>query len=236
MKIKLIPLIFLAILFSRPAMGQNIALWAGFGIQTSGMDDLKYYQELILDSWPVDGKITSSFPVYTTGSFGFLKQLYPAVRIGGGYSHSATGAKLDYTDYSGYVNSEMSLSSHRAGAYGSYSVLGGDLIELSLSGKLEIKYTTMELTSSLYTLGYSDLYSSTYSSISPGGSAGLELLVHLKGISFGLEGAYEVDMPGKLHDSTTKDDLLDPADRDHILTSDWSGWYAQVKILLWLNN
>lgn len=235
MKTKLLLLLLLAILFVRPAMSQKNAIWAGFGLQTSRMDDLKYYQDLILNSWPVEGKKTSSFPVYTTGSFGFLKQLYPTVRIGGGYSHSATGAKSDYTDYSGYVNSEMSATSHRAGAYAAYSILGGDLIELSLSGKLEIKYTTIELTSSLYTLGYSDLFTNRYSSISPGGSAGLELLVHLKGFSFGLEGAYEVDMPGKLNDRNTKDDLLDPADRDRILTSDWSGWYAQVKVLLWLD-
>ncbi len=236
MKTKLLPLLLLAILSVRPAIAQNNAFWAGFGIQASRMDDLKYYQELILNNWPVEGKKTSSFPIYTTGSFGFMKQLYPAVRIGGGYSHSVTGAKSDYTDYSGYVSSEMLATSHRAGAYGSYLLLGGDWIELSLSGKLEIKYTTIELTSSIYALGYSDRYSTLYSSISPGGSAGLELLVHLRDFSFGLEGAYEADVPGKLYDRDTKDDLLDPADPDRILTSDWSGWYTQLKVLWWIDN
>jgi len=235
MKAKLLLLALLSILVLQTAGAQDYGLWGGFGLQSSRMEDMKYYQQWNLNNWPVEGKITSSFPIYTTGSFGLVKQLNPTIRIGGGYSHSATGAKSNYTDYSGYVNTEILASSHRAGAFVSYSVLGGDLVELSAFAKIEVKYTSVEITTSYYALGYSERHSQKYISISPDGAAGLEFLLHLSSLSVGLEGAYEVDMPASLYVSDSKDDFLDPEDPDRVLTSEWTGWYAQVKFILWLN-
>ncbi|MFO7668284.1 MAG: hypothetical protein R6W31_01370, partial [Bacteroidales bacterium] len=75
----------------------------------------------------------------------------------------------------------------------------------------------------------------SYSSISPGGAAGLELLVHLKDFSLGAEGGYEVDAPGKLSNRENKNELSDPYDQERVLTSDWSGWYVQLKFMIWLD-
>lgn len=236
MRAKLILLLVFTILTVPVASCQKSAFWTGFGLQASRMDDMKYYQQLMLEAYPVEGKVMSSFPSYITGSFGYLRQLYPTVRIGGGYSYSATGAKLNYSDYSGYLTTKMTAASHRLGGFASYSVFGGERIELSINGRLEIKYTSLDLISSIYALGYSDYASSTYTSVSPGGSAGIELLIHLGKFSFGAEAGYEVDVPGKLNNKETKDDLLDPFDQNRVLTSDWTGWYAQIKFLLWLDN
>jgi hypothetical protein len=236
MRIRLILLVLITILAAPGASCQKSAFWTGFGLQASRMDDLKYYQELILENYRVEGKVISSFPSYITGSFGYLRQLYPTIRIGGGYSYSATGAKLNYSDYTGYLTTEMTATSHRLGGFASYSVFGGKRIELSINGRLEIKYTSLDLMSSIYALGYSDYGSSTYTSVSPGGSAGIELLIHLGKYSFGAEAGYEVDVPGKLSNKETKNDLLDPFDQDRVLTSDWTGWYAQIKFLFWLDN
>ncbi len=236
MRKKLLFLVILTLLSVPGARGQNNALYAGFGLQASRMDDMKCLQNLIMDTYPVEGKVISSFPTYITGSLGFLKQYNPTLRIGGGYSYSATGAKSNYTDYSGYIGTEMQVASHRIGAFTAYSVLGGDWFELSVYGRIEVKYTLMEITSSIYALGYTDQIANKYSSISPGASAGLEFMIHLREFSISAEGGYEIDAPGKLSYRDSKDDLLDPRDHDRVLTSDWTGWCAQVKLLLWLDN
>ncbi len=236
MRKKLLFLVILTLLFVPGARAQNNALYAGFGLQASRMDDMKYLQNLIMDTYPVEGKVISSFPTYITGSLGILQQYNPTLRIGGGYSYSATGAKSNYTDYSGYIGTEMQATSHRIGAVAAYSVLGWDWFELSVYGRLEVKYTSMEVTSSINALGHTDQISNKYRSISPGASAGLEFMIHLKELSIGAEGGYEIDAPGKLSYQDSKDDLLDPRDQNRVLTSDWTGWCAQVKLLYWLEN
>lgn len=225
----------LTTLASPQAFGQKNAIWIGGGIQSSKMTDLKYIQELILDSYPVEGKIISSFPAYTMGSFGFVNQLYPSIRLGAGYSYSATGGKSNYSDYSGYVTTLITSASHRAGGFASYSVIGGEWFEISVYGRIEVKYTLVDISSTLYALGASSFTANSYSSISPGGAAGLEFLFHLKDFSLGAEGGYEVDAPGKLTNRENKNELSDPNDRERVLTSDWSGWYVQLKFMIWLD-
>jgi hypothetical protein len=229
-------LIFALLMLSpQITIGQKNAIWAGAGIQTSKMDDMKYLQGLILGSYPVEGKVISAFPAYTMGSFGFVHQLYPSIRIGAGYSFAATGAKSNYTDYTGYITTLFDAKSHRGGIFGTYSVIGGDWFELSLLGRLEIKYTMLDISTSLYALGASGNNNNSYGSWSPGVEAGVEFLIHLKKYSFGLEGGYEADVPGKLSRRENKEQLFDPNDLERVLTSDWSGWYTQVKFLLWLD-
>ena len=229
----------LVMFFAPKVQSQNNALWVGGGIQTSKMDDMKYLQEIIqeviLENYLVEERISSSFPTYVMGSFGFMHQLYPSVRIGAGYGYSSTGAKSNYTDYSGYVTTLMNAVSHRAGGHVSYSVFAGEWYDFSLYGRLDIKYTLMEITSSLYALGASAITINKYSSMSLGGAGGAEFLVHFNKYSFGVEGGYEIDAQGKLSNTETKEDLFDPNDQNRVLTSDWSGWYAQLKFMLWLD-
>lgn len=228
-------LLALSILMPQAVRGQKNALWLGGGIQASRMDDMKYLQQLVLETYPVEGKIITSFPAYTMGSFGWVHQWYPSLRIGLGYGFSSTGAKSNYTDYTGYITSLINVVSHGAGAFASYAILAGDWFEISAMGRLNIKYNRVDVTSSLYALGATGYNENSYSSWSPGGAGGLEFLVHLKKYSFGLEGGWEYDVPGKLSKREDKAELIDPNDPDRVLTTDWSGWYAQAKFVLWLD-
>lgn len=236
MKVLLILAMSIVLFGPQRANGQNNALWAGFGLQSSRMDDMKYLQELILETYPIEGRISSSFPTYTMGSFGYVNQWYPNIRIGAGYSHTASGGKSSYSDYSGYITTAMNASSHRVGAYASYLIIGGDWYELSLLGRLEINYTLIDITSTFYAMRQSNYQNNKYSSMSPGGSAGLEIMVHIRNFSLGVEGGYDVNIPGQLTSRDSKNELLDPNDRNRVLTSDWTGWFSQLKVLLWLNN
>ncbi|MCP4313765.1 MAG: hypothetical protein GY790_21130 [Bacteroidetes bacterium] len=233
MRTLLVLLLSLALLAPGDAAGQN-AIWAGAGLQVSRMDDLKYLQGLILETYPIPGKVTSSFPPFTMLSLGYINQWYPTIRIGAGYSFSTTGGKSNYSDYSGYVTSTINAVSHRVGGFVSHSVLDADWFELSVFGRVRINYTIIDIKTSISALGASSYNKNSYSSLSPGGSAGLEFLFHFNEISFGAEGGYEADIPGKLTNRESDNDLSDPNDRERILTSDWTGWFAQLKFLFWL--
>ncbi len=119
------------------SQGQDHGFKFYLGAGSVRMEEMKYLQEFILSTYPVEGKITSSFPPFTAFSLVVFKQLYEQIRIGGGYSFSTTGGKSSYSDYSGSLITEMTATSHRLGAYLSYSVWGGEHLDLSLYGKAE---------------------------------------------------------------------------------------------------
>ena len=223
------------LLTTRTLSAQDGGVLISGGMASSRMDDMKYLQEYILSSYPVEGKITSSFPPYTAISVTVFKKLYDQIRIGGSYSYSITGGKSSYSDFSGNLTTEMSAVSHRLGAYTSYAVLGGDRLELSVYGKVEANLSTLNIQSAFTIQSISNRYSNAYRSISPSGTVGAELLYRIGYFSVGLDGGYLVDLTGDLKDKNSSDPLLDPADSHRVLSSDWTGWMVKIKGLVWLN-
>lgn len=223
------------LLSGQNAICQDFGFTFSAGLASYRMGDMKYLQEHILNSYPVEGKITSSFPPYTSASGSVFKQLYDHIRVGGAYSFSTTGGKSSYADYSGNIYTEMDATSHRLGAYLSYLVLGGDRLDLGLIGSLDANFTSLSIQSYYTILNFSDGLSNQYRSISPSVTAGGELLYKLNKISLGMEGGYLVDLKGNLKGTSGGDPLQDPNDLDRVLTSDWTGWYAQLKVLIWLD-
>lgn len=217
------------------SLAQDGGISIAAGAASFRMGDMKYLQEHILSTYPVEGKITSSFPPFTTASFTVFKHLYDHILVGGRYNYSTTGAKSSYADYSGDIYTEFNAVSHRLGAYLSYLVLGGDRIDLSLNGSLDANYTSMTIQSYYTIFNYSDGLSNKYRSISPSIAVGGELMYKLKKLSLGMEAGYLVDLKGNLKDASDGDPLLDPKDLDRVLSSDWTGWYLQLKTLIWLD-
>ena len=223
------------LLSAQHSLGQGGGFILAAGGASFRMNDMKYLQEHILSSYPVEGKITSSFPPFTNASLTVFKQLYDHIRLGGTYSYSTTGGKSSYADYSGSIYTEMNAISHRLGAYLSYIVLGGDRLDLSLNGHLDANFTNLTIQSYYTIYNFTDGLSNKYRSISPSVSVGGELMYKLKKISLGLEAGYLVDLKGDLKDTDEGDPLLDPNDTSRVLSSDWTGWYAQLKVLIALN-
>lgn len=218
------------------AGAQDFGLVAGFGMATSTMDDMKYYQEYILGTYPVEGKVVTSFPAYATLSISAVKQLLPVVQIGAGYAYTTTGGRTNYTDYSGSISTDILASSHRLGAWVSYSVLNGERYSLSVFGRVDANITRINVSTSRYALGYSDGWSYELGSVSPAGTAGLEFFLHFNDFSIGVDGGYMVDIPGNLSNRDDDEEFSDPADPQRILTSDWSGWRVQLKGMIWFGN
>ena len=216
------------------ATAQRTGVSVMWGGATFKMDDMKYLMDIILESYPVEGVIISSFPPYYSASVNIFRQFYPHLRAGAGYTFTNTGARANYTDYSGKISTDMFAVSHRLGVSVNYLLMGSDRLELSLYGRLDVNFSTMDITSSVYVLGLSSINKNQYSSISPNGSTGLEFLYKFKNSAIGIEGGYLVDLPGKLKDRETGNELHDPNDRQKVLTTDWTGWRVGIKGIIWI--
>ena len=62
---------FLILLNLTEVRSQEKGLMVSFGAATFQMDDMKYLQEQILLGYPVEGKIISAFPLYSSTSINF---------------------------------------------------------------------------------------------------------------------------------------------------------------------
>lgn len=222
-------------LLSGGAFAQGTGFSVSYGFASQNMDDLKYIQQHILESYPVEGKITSSFPPFSNVSVNLVKEWYDHIHIGGGYSFSTTGGKSSYSDKTGSISTDISATSHRLGAFLSYSVLGGERLNLSLYGRMDANLSIVEIESGINILSLSNRIFNKYRSISPSATAGLELMYKFSGFSLGLDAGYLVDFGGDLRNTESDDYLSDPNDSSRILTSDWTGWYAGIKALIWKN-
>lgn len=230
-KIFLIICASIALLFSNGnSFGQGLGIVVSGGVSSARMDDMKYLQEYILGTFPVEGEITSSFPPYASISVTIYKQLYDNLRVGGSYSFSSTGGKSSYADYSGNLATEMSLTSNRLGGYVSYSLLGGDRLDLSMYGKVDANLTSLSIESYYNILGNANGKVNKYRSISPTGTVGAELTYNFGNFALGMDAGYMVDIPGKLNDTSDGNPLLDPNDSSKVLTSDWTGWNAHLRV------
>jgi len=94
------------VLFSTVGFGQlKVTLSTGYGTYTMG--DMKSLQEELQEGYPVDAKITESFPGYAYYDLSVTKQTGERFVIGGYFTYGSTGGRIHYEDYSGEVSSNQ---------------------------------------------------------------------------------------------------------------------------------
>ena len=224
----------LLLALSPAALAQKTGFSVSAGVASQRMDDLKYIQEYILSTYPVEGRITSSFPPFSRASFHLVRQWYDHLQFGGGYTFSTTGAKSSYADYTGIISTEISPTSHRLGGFVSYSLLGREHMGIFLYGRADVNLSTVSIESAVNLLGRISRIRNQYRSISPSGTAGIELMYKFEGFALGLDAGYLVDLQGSLRGTDGDADLTDPFDRNRVLTSDWTGWHVGIRARVWL--
>ena len=160
---------------------QGYGMFLSGGVATMNMDDMNYLLGSMMESYPVEARVISSFPPYSNISVGFLKRQYPHLKLGAGYGFTTSGAKANYTDYSGYLTTEITGVSHQLGALIGYSPLGGDRLEFSLLGRVNLNITRMNVSTLLIASGFSSGMEDKYTSFSPqiSGLAEALSLIHI---------------------------------------------------------
>jgi hypothetical protein len=217
-------------------MAQKVGFTVSGGLASQRMDDLKYLQDYILSTYPVEGKITSSFPPFATASINLMKKRYDYLHFGGGYTYSASGGKSSYSDRTGSIITEMDVSSHRLGAFLTYSIWQREHIDIALNGRVDLNLTTVEIASGINILGLINRIYSKYRSLGPSVSGGVEVMYIFENLDLGIHAGYLVDIPGNLRATDGDDELTDPNDRERVLTADWTGWHVGIKTRIWLKD
>lgn len=229
-------LLFLFFFMNTPLLRAQLdAVSVSFGAGSYKMEDMKYIQEYILGTYPVEGKITSSFPPFTSFSLAAYRQMdMKRLRLSINYAHSITGGKSSYYDYTGYIITQIDAGSHRLGVGAYYSLLEGAGFDISAFALLEGNLSTIVIESSIYAMGSSNGGMSTYRALQASATGGLTLMYRIRDISLGIEGAYLKDIPRVLKEKENKTELTDPNDVSRGLVSDWSGWQAKVRVVFWI--
>lgn len=222
-------------LFLPGLLAQNMGITVSAGLASQRMDDLKYLQEYILSTYPVEGKVTSSFPPFTTTSINLVREGFGYLHFGGGYTFSTTGGKSSYSDRTGSIVTEMGLISHRLGAFLSYTIWEREHIDIALNGRVDVNLTNVEIESGVNLLGLINRIYNQYRSLGPSLTAGVECMYKFGNFSLGLHGGYLIDVPGNLRNPDDDEELTDPIDRERVLSADWTGWQAGIKARIWLN-
>lgn len=230
-------LIFLIVLLPASSYMANAQDGLSFaaGISSYAMEDMKLRQEQILQYFPYPGKISSSFPAYTSMYVAYNRYVNTKLRTSLFYGQAVTGAKSSYYDYSGYVINRFDMSSHRLGLGAAYRLLEAGKFESSVTGSLMANFTRAQIDTEVYVLGYYSTTAHTYRAVQPALKGGIEALCRLETISLGIEAGYLLDLPSGLKDKQSGEPFIDETDPGHQYVADWSGFSARLSILIWLD-
>jgi hypothetical protein len=236
MKRTTIHIILLILLLPAGMRAQEVGISAGFGMSAQRMDDLKALQRYVSSLEVVGLETISSFPEYAMTSVSLYYQLYESIRIGAGYVFASTGARSNYTDYTGEISWDILASSHRLGAFLSYAVLDGERYDLSVYGRVDANISRVTLSRTIYVMGYGTRQNEKYGGVKAGFTAGTEFLWHFRDFSLGVDGGYMLDLPASLSSLDSGGDLTIPSGgAPMVITADWTGWRAQAKAIIWLH-
>jgi hypothetical protein len=106
---KFLAVLLLAFLVFHAARGQlTISGDAGYG--SFRMKDMKLFQEQVRAGYPVDARVTASFPSYWYYEGSAKWFIGSKFQLGGSFAYGSTGGRVYYSDYSGRIGSDQLLS------------------------------------------------------------------------------------------------------------------------------
>ncbi|MDA3823266.1 MAG: hypothetical protein PF450_11755, partial [Bacteroidales bacterium] len=172
------------------------------GIGSYELQDLKNYQDNLIERLPLEVKGFSYYPPYTNVRLNLFKTLPSGLKYGLVYGYSTSGAHANYTDGSGYLNLDQNIVAHQLGASASYRLLYTNFIEVLTYGDLRLAYVRNIAEMNIVANNYFENNQIKLTAISPLAELGIETLLHLKKLSLGLEAGYLYDVGGKFKAGT----------------------------------
>lgn len=78
------------------------------GIASYAMKSMKYHGENLQEDFPVDARFVAEFPVYIYYELSVTQRIRNCY-VGGSISYGSTGARINYTDYSGSITADQNV-------------------------------------------------------------------------------------------------------------------------------
>lgn len=206
------------------------------GIGTYKLSGLKNYQIELTGRMPVDVKNFSNFPAYTSYKINLFKQKTSGIKYGVAFAFSTSGAHANYTDISGYLNLDQSISAYQLNTNASYRMINGNYIDLFATGYMGLSYVRDVTIFNISTYYYYNNNQLVLSAISPFLELGLEGLYNLSKISVGIEGGYLIDAGSKFKvgEESYPESLVSISPSQEIKSA-MSGFRMGLKFILWFN-
>jgi len=231
--IRFVVFVFLAMPLSLRA---QLTVSGAAGIGTFKMDDLHSLQNQILSQFPVEGKITSSFPSYLFYQ-GSVKWIFARNYVVGlSYEYGSTGGRVYYRDYSGTLYSDQRLHYYQVNVdFGLMKDFPRSFF-LELDLKPGINLSRLEIADYQNIGGLDFAQSINVKSINIVLQPTLSVIKRWRNIGFQLMGGYHFTInAGKLHPKGNRDVYLVDTKNEKV-NANWSGVRLGVGIIGYVKN
>lgn len=231
MKTQIVP-VLLVILLGTTLSAQDLTLSGSLGLSAMQLNELKDYQQELIDDSSIPMKGLSMFPLFTYERISLEKQFTSRVRAAFSVGHATTGAHANYTDYSGYLNLDQTLNTYLFGVTGFYSLRTFRSLDLSLMGNLSLTHTRVKVAEYIITPLTSVNNQLTLSSFSPSLLGGIELMYRFRVVAVGVEAGYLLNIGTVLDPIDDQDypgEALEPSSE---VRANSSGLRAGIKVAI----
>jgi hypothetical protein len=219
----------LLFLIAQHGFAQQIQFTTGIG--TYALKSMKSHGENLQQSFPVDARFVDKFPSYPFYTLSILQRIGNCY-VGGSGSYGSTGARINYTDYSGSISADQNVRYFEFGA--PFAVLlnrKASLGFLKFTAKPTVVFGRYVL---LLTTRLGDTIESEkakFTSVNLGIESGLSYSRKVfKSFELELQGGYNFNFyKGELLYSTNDSYSLEDKDGKKV-TLDWSGFRVGLGI------
>jgi hypothetical protein len=196
-----------------------------YGFGQYAMEDLKSFNQGILETLPVKAQITDNFPATSYWKMGILPCSYKFLSFGLTGLYNSTGSRIDHIDFSGEYKLDQVLSSYGFGLIVRIALTKGNFI-LSENNDLIYTFTRCEMTETILNSQQKYSFRSQSFQFEPG----FRLAYEIKPFQLALKLGYTIDFKGYLSLKDDKDSLLTIPQSEEKVQTNWSGLRAGISL------
>jgi len=188
-----------------------------YGYGTYSMKDMQQLNYDMLESLPVNAKITDNFPgqPYLDAAIYYL--LSPKTMLGINCSYHSTGSRISYKDYSGEIRIDNIISAYSPGLILGFKILD-NRIKIEQENNFSVSLSSVKIEEDI--MNEKDTYA--LKSFSPQLEPRIKTSVNFGSFDFGVRVGYLIDFKGKTKLDKLSGDTVKNNDGQEIKTN-WSG-------------
>nr|NQU93783.1 hypothetical protein [Bacteroidota bacterium] len=218
-------------MIASPMLAQPFRLGVGMGWASYNMHKLKELNEALLKSFPVEAKITDSFPPWLMYSLQSSYSKNPRVKMGLQYSFNSSGSRISSTDYSGEIHLDQIINGHSLGAGFWYGLFQEKKLSVNLGIEAGATYSLHKIREITIIQDAGKYVETTkFHSIGFFAMPEMEFIYHKTPFHIGLIIGPSINFDGDLIYGRKQGKLVNPNTRENV-QADWTG--VRIVLSLW---